>query len=153
MIQGEVLSVESSEPVKRTVKTIELSLRAKKAIAATAEPKSFEPLVRSKSRSLLRRALARGVKERNGETAMLTGKRFAGETGPPQPEPEKLDLKMQGIRAPCSPERLRTVHANRASILRSGRAGDGDCFSEPETNCFRILRKSVGKSRQRKSEE
>ena len=82
------------------MKTIELSLRAKKAIAATAEPKSSEPLVRSKSRSRLRRALARGVKDLKGETAMLTGKRFAGETGPPQPEEEKLDLKMHGIRAP-----------------------------------------------------
>ena len=116
MIQGEVLSVESSEPVKRTVKTIELSLRARKAIAATAEPKSSEPLLRSKSKSRLRRALARGVNDLNGETAMLTGKRFAGEIGPPQPDDEKLDLKMQGMSAPWRPERLRTVHAKRASI-------------------------------------
>ena len=116
MIHGEVLSVESSEPVKRTVKTIELSLRARKAIAATAEPRSSEPLVKSKRRSRLRRALARGVKLLNGETGTLIGRRFAGETGPPQPDPEKLERKMHGMSAPWRPERLRTVHAKRASI-------------------------------------
>jgi hypothetical protein len=115
-IHGEVESVESSEPVKRTVKTIELSLRARKAIAATAEPRSSEPLVKSKRRSRLRRALARGVKLLNGETGTLIGRRLAGETGPPQPDPEKLERKMHGSRAPCRPERDSTVAARRASM-------------------------------------
>ena len=133
MIHGEVESMESSEPVKSTVKTIELSLRAKKAIAATAEPNSPEPQVRSKSRSLFRKGPARVVKLRNEETAMLTGRRDDGETGPPHPEPPKADLKTQGTSAPCKPERLKTVHASRASIVRDGDDANGDCLSEPET--------------------
>jgi hypothetical protein len=139
MIQGEVLSVEGSEPVKRIVKTIELSLRARKAIAATAQLKSSEPHVRSKSKSLLRRALARGVKERNGETAMLTGKRLAGPTGPPQPEPPKADLKMHGTRAPCNPEKLKTVHAKSASIFEMEMVRvETVCQSLRYFKCFRI---------------
>ena len=98
------------------MKTLELSERAKKAMQETHEVRRPLPPLRFKSRSRLRRALDRGVKERNGETPMVTGKRFAGEMGPPHPDEEKLDRKMHGIRAPWSPDRDRTAAAKRASM-------------------------------------
>ena len=98
------------------MKTVELSERARKAIEETHEVRRPLPPVRSKSKSRLRRALARGVKERNGETAMVTGKKLAGEMGPPHPDGEKLERRMQGSRAPCRPDRDSTVAARRASM-------------------------------------
>ena len=98
------------------MKTIEESLRARKVMQGTAEARRPSPPLKSKRRSRLRRAPELVVKERNGETPMVTGKRFAGEMGLPHPDEEKLDRKMHGIRAPWSPDRDRPVAAKRASM-------------------------------------